>query len=91
MQGTRPDLAFSISLLSRFLTRPTKAINTLMKGMLRYVKGFTAKSIIYKRRKGNKLLSIKIYTNSDFAGKHIRGDARSTSGYIMIMASGAIS
>jgi hypothetical protein len=62
-----------------------------MKGMLRYIQGFTAKGITYRRRKGNKLLLIKIYTDSDFAGKHIRGDARLTSGYIMIMAGGAIS
>jgi hypothetical protein len=91
MQGTRPDLAFSVSLLSRFLTRPTEAIDALMKGVLRYVQGSTAKGITYRRRKGNELLSIEAYTDSDFAGKHIRGDARSTSGYVMIMAGGAIS
>jgi hypothetical protein len=91
MQGTRPDLTFSVSLLSRFLIRLTEAINALIKEVLRYVQGFTAKSITYKRRKSNKLLSIKAYTDSDFAGKHIRGDARSTSGYIMIIAGGAIS
>jgi hypothetical protein len=62
-----------------------------MKGVLRYVQGFMAKGITYRRRKGNELLLIKVYTDSDFAGKHIRGDARSTSGYIMIMAGGAIS
>jgi hypothetical protein len=91
MQGTRPDLVFSVSLLSRFLTRPTKAIDALIKGMLRYVQGSTAKGIIYKRRKGNELLSIEAYTDSDFAGKHIRGDARLTLGYVMIMAGGVIS
>jgi hypothetical protein len=87
----RPDLAFSIFLLSRFLTRLTKAINVLIKGMLRYVKGFMAKDIIYKRRKSNKLLLIKVYIDFDFAGKHIRGDTRLISGYVMIMAGGAIS
>jgi hypothetical protein len=91
MQGTRPDLAFFVFLLSRFLTRPTKAIDVLMKKVLRYVQGFTVKGITYKRRKDNKLLSIKTYINSDFAGNHIRGDTRSTSGYIMIMAGGAVS
>jgi hypothetical protein len=55
-----------------------------------YVQGFTAKGIIYRRRKGNKLLLIEAYIDFDFAGKHIRGDARSISGYIMIMAGGAI-
>jgi hypothetical protein len=91
MQDTRPDLTFSVFLLSRFLTRPTEAIDALIKRMLRYVRDSTAKGITYKRRKGNELLSIKTYTDSDFAGKHIRGDARSTSGYVMIMTGGAIS
>jgi hypothetical protein len=90
MQGTRPDLAFSVFLLSRFFIRLTEAINALMKGVLRYVQGSTAKGITYRRRKGNELLSIEAYTDSDFAGKYIRGDARSTSGYVMIMAGGAI-
>jgi hypothetical protein len=90
MQDTRPDLIFSVFLLSRFLTRPTEAINTLMKGMLRYVQGSTTKGITYRKRKSNKLLLIKAYTDSDFAGKYIRGDVRSISGYIIIMAGGTI-
>jgi hypothetical protein len=59
--------------------------------VLKYVQGFTVKDITYKKRKSNELLLIEIYTNSDFAGKHIRGDARLILGYVIIMAGGAIS
>jgi len=62
-----------------------------MKGMFRYIQGSTAKGITYRRRKSNELLLIKAYTDSDFAGKYIRGDARSISDYVMIMAGGVIS
>ena len=34
MQGTRPDLAFSISLLSRFLAKPTAIHMAIAKGVL---------------------------------------------------------
>jgi hypothetical protein len=67
------------------------ALQHLMKGIFKYIQGFTVKGITYRRRKDNELLLIEIYIDSDFAGKHIRGDARSTSGYVMIMAGGAIS
>ena len=91
MQNTRPDLAFSISLLSRFLSKPTKHIAELMKGVLKYVKGSTQHGITYRRRRDNEILSIEAYTDSDFADKHIHGDRRSTSGYIIKMAEDAIS
>src|SRR6266536_2665631 len=87
MQGTRPDMAYSISLLSRFLSKPIKEHYCLFKGILRYLRGSIKRRIVYSRGSQQGLVA---FTDSDYAGKTLAGDGKSTSGYVIFLAGGPI-
>jgi hypothetical protein len=88
MQGTRPDIAFVISLLSRFLSKPTLKHRQALNGVIRYIQGTLETGIVYNRHEGMKLCA---YTDADYARKTLTGDGKSTSGYIFFMCGGLIS
>lgn len=77
---TRPDLQFTVSLLSRYMSRPTKLHLQAVKRVLRYLKGTMDYGIWYKRGGAGELL---VYTDSDFAGDI--DSRKSTSGYVFLM------
>lgn len=83
---TRPDLTFVVCLASRYMENPTEAHFQVLKRVLRYVKGTTELGIMYKRG-GNK--GFHAYTDSDYAGD--LDDRKSTSGYVFMLAGGAVS
>jgi hypothetical protein len=85
MLGTRPDIAFAVSCLSRFMTNPTQQHCTAIKHLFRYLQGTRDLVLVYK---GDLKLLIG-YTDADWGGDvAIR---HSTSGYIFNIGSGAIS
>lgn len=84
---TRPDLMYSVSLISRFMSSPTMSHWLTAKRILRYLKGTTDFGILYK--KGESRLSLMAFTDSDYAGD--LDDRRSTSGFVFMMGSGAVS
>jgi hypothetical protein len=88
MQGTRPDLAYAVSLCSRFLAKPTAVHMGIAKGVLRYLKGATDLGITYRRDNAENLF---VYTDSNYQDRTLRGDGRSTSGYGVYLAGGLIS
>ena len=49
MQGIRPDIAYNISLLSRFLSKSIKEYYYLFKDILRYLRESIKQRIIYSR------------------------------------------
>jgi hypothetical protein len=63
MQGTRADLAYPVSLCSRFLARPTVTHMGLAKGVLRYLKGAIDLGITYRRDTAENLFA---YTDSNY-------------------------
>lgn len=63
---TRPDIAFSVGIVSRFMERPTNLHLGAVKRILRYVKGTLEFGLKYVRGTGNYLLSN--YSDSDMAG-----------------------
>ncbi|KAG7550979.1 GAG-pre-integrase domain [Arabidopsis thaliana x Arabidopsis arenosa] len=77
---TRPDLQFAVSLLSRYMSKPTMLHLQAAKRVLRYLRGTTDFGIWYKRGGNGERL---VYTDSDFAGD-VDG-RRSTSGYVFLM------
>src|SRR6266536_1835043 len=83
MQDIQPDIAYSISLLSRFLSKPTKEHYYLFKGILRYLKGSIKQRIIYSR--GNRQ-GLVAFTNSDYTGKTLTENGKSTSKYVIFLA-----
>ncbi|WZY76517.1 hypothetical protein YC2023_022901 [Brassica napus] len=82
---TRPDLQFSVSLLSRYMSNPTDLHLQAAKRVLRYLKGTMDFGIWYKRGGKGELL---VYTDSDFAGDI--DSRKSTSGYVFVMDGAAV-
>ena len=76
MTGTRPDLAFVVTLLSRFMHKPTKLHMNLAIGVLRYLKHTAHYDLKYVRSREK--LAITGYSDSDFASD---SDRKSFSGY----------
>ncbi|KAL0318798.1 UNVERIFIED_CONTAM: putative mitochondrial protein [Sesamum angustifolium] len=73
---TRPDLAYSLSVVSQFMhSRGEEHMNAVTR-ILRYLKSFPGKGIM--SNKGDNL-NINSYTDADLAGSI--EDRRSTSGY----------
>ncbi|MCO5568442.1 hypothetical protein L7F22_022141 [Adiantum nelumboides] len=85
MVATRPDIAFAVGVVSRFMSNLGKKHWEAVKGVLQYLAGTKDKCICFGKGK----LSIVGYTNADFVGDLDR--LRSTSGYLYTFAGGAIS
>lgn len=82
---TRPDLAFVVSLISRFMEKPTELHQQAVKRVLRYIKGTADLGIFYKFSGEDKVMA---YSDSDYAGDI--EDRKSTSGYAFLLSSGAV-
>lgn len=85
LTSTRPDMMFAVSVLSRYMEKPTQLHLQLAKRVLRYLRGTTEFGIFYKKGGSDKL---KAYTDSDYAGD--LDDSKSTTGNVFLFASGAI-
>jgi transposase InsO family protein len=86
LTATRPDLMYAASLLSRFMTGPTKIHMGAAKRVLRYVQGTLSYGIEYVREQSATLIG---FCDADWAGSE--DDSRSTSGYAFSFGSGAFS
>jgi hypothetical protein len=64
MLGTRPDLAFTMSVISRFSSNPTNAYWSTVKRIFRYIASTLDMSLVFR----GELQSLKGYTDSDWAG-----------------------
>jgi hypothetical protein len=84
MTMTRPDLAFALSVLSRYCSDPDSTHRNAATRVLRYVKGTVHYGIHWE---GNE--SLIGYTDVDFAGA-VDG-RRSTGGWIYFLSGGPIS
>jgi hypothetical protein len=68
------------------MSRPTELHLQAANRILRYLKGTFDYGIMYKRMSTNDLIA---YTDSDYAGD--LNDRKSTSGYVFLLSSGAVS
>ena len=78
---TRPDIAYSVGVVSRYMERPTTLHMNAVKRILRYVKGTVNYGLIYEQGTGNYLLSG--YSDSDLAG--CVEDRKSTGGMVFYL------
>ncbi|WZY75710.1 hypothetical protein YC2023_022094 [Brassica napus] len=83
--NTRPGLQFSVSLLSRFMSKPTQLHVQVAKRVLRYLRGTVDFGIWYK---GGGNSELQVYTDSDFVGDV--ESRKSTSGYVFLMDNAAV-
>jgi len=82
---TRPDLAFIIEVLGRYLSNPGMQHWKAVKRVMRYLKR-TRDFVLTYQKSDN--LEIVGYSDSDFAG--CPDSRRSTPGYIFLLAGGAV-
>src|SRR5258705_4127210 len=87
--GTRPDITFTVTRLSQFLTKPTKNHFGAIKHVFRYLKGTRNIKLSFPYSQQQNALILEGFTDSDFAG--CPDTRRSTSGYIFKLANCAIS
>ena len=81
MTGTRPDISFVVTLLSRFMNKPTKMHMNIARGVLKYLKGTQHYDLKYVKSK--EPLTIYGYSDSDWASAN---DYQSVSGYAFKMS-----
>ena len=86
LTATRLDLMFAVCLVSRYMEIPKGMHLAAVKRIFRYLRGVTEFGIMYRRGKEGTLIA---YSDSDYAGDV--NDRRSTSGYVFVLGSGAVS
>lgn len=86
MVATRPDLAAAVSMVSKFLERSGKDQVEAVKRILRYVRGTVDMCLGFKKG-----MSLQMYGYVDANWGGCLESRRSTSGYVFLLAGGAIS
>ncbi|KAJ9539061.1 hypothetical protein OSB04_031794 [Centaurea solstitialis] len=86
LTGTRPDIMFSVSLVSRFMENPKKEHWDTARRILRFGKGTVNHGITYSSTQDFKLIG---FSDNDFGGNIV--DGRSTTGYVFNLGSGTVS
>ena len=81
---TRPDIAYSVGILARRMSKPTEYFYGLSKRVMRYLSGTRELKLTY-----NKVKPIAGFSDSSYADD--KNDRMSTSGYVFMMNGGAIS
>lgn len=89
MTCTRPDICYAVMRISQHLQNPTPIHWIAVKRIFRYLKGTQHNGILYQGDEQSSKLTLISYSDADWAGDTI--DRKSTSGYLFILANGAIS
>ena len=82
---TRPDIAFSVGIVSRYMQEPKKVHLVAAKRILRYIKGTLDYGILYS----NHEFSPSFFCDADWTGD--KESRRSTTGYCCSLGSGVVS
>ncbi|KAH9727196.1 hypothetical protein KPL70_008566 [Citrus sinensis] len=85
MLCTRPDICFTVGMVSRYLSNPGPEHWTAVKHIMKYLKRTKNYILVYS---GDELIPVG-YTDSDFMSD--KDSRKSTSGYVFTLGSGAIS
>lgn len=83
---TRPDLAYSVGVLSRYCSNPGKLHCNLLQRVLRYVAGTLNLGLVFRKDSEDDIVG---YSDSDYAG--LIDGRKSTGAYVFMFAGGPIS
>jgi hypothetical protein len=86
LTATIPDLMFAVNLIARFMEHPVENHLMAAKRILRYIRGTLELGILYRKGSQAELIA---YSDSDYGGDV--DDRKSTSGYVFMIGSGAVS
>ena len=80
LSHTRPDIAYDVGVVSRFMHNPQIQYMTAVTRILRYLKGTSSRGLLFGKNDNLELLA---YTDADWAGD--RDDRKSTFGHFTIV------
>ena len=83
---TRPDIAFAVSYVSRFLSCADEAHWAVVKRIFKYLSGTRNAQLVFS---GNKDFYIQAHGDADWASDVM--DRKSVSGFVIILAGAAVS
>ncbi|CAH9104817.1 unnamed protein product [Cuscuta europaea] len=83
---TRPDIAYSVSVVSKYMSSPTIDHWTAVEHILCYLKGAPGRGIVYQNHDH---MRIECFADADWAGS--KDDRRSTSGYCVFVGGNLVS
>lgn len=86
LQATRPDIAYAVSLLSRFNNSYNKSHWSAVKNLLRYVKGTSQLGLTFTKNGATEVFG---YCDASYASD--KDDYKSVTGYVFLMQGSAIS
>jgi hypothetical protein len=81
--NSRPDICYSVSVISKFMNSPKKSHMIAAKRILRYVKGTMKYGLLFPTGLNDEITELRSYSDSDWGGD--KTDRRSTSGYVMLL------
>ncbi|CAH9055335.1 unnamed protein product [Cuscuta epithymum] len=83
---TRPDIAYSVSVVSQYMSSPTIDHWAAVEHILCYLKGAPGRGIVYQNHDH---MRIECFADADWAGS--KDDRRSTSGYCVFVGGNLVS
>ena len=86
LTATRPGIMYGVSLISKYMESPTKIHLLAAKRILRFLQRTKDFGLFYKKGEKSDLIG---FVDSDYAGD--QDDRKSTSGYVFVLGTGAIS
>jgi hypothetical protein len=86
--NTRPDIAYSVGIISRYMERPKMSHLSAAKRILRYIKGTMDYGIVFNKP-DKKDIELIGYTDSNWCGD--KDDRKSTAGYVFLYGGAPIS
>jgi hypothetical protein len=78
---TKPDIAYEVGLISRYMEKPTTSHLITSKRMLRYLKGTCNYGIQYSKNQNNQTYELLGYYDPDWSGD--KDDGKSTATYVL--------
>ena len=82
---TRPDIAYTVGVLSQFMHAPRVSHMHAAHRVLRFLKGTAGRGLLFKR---HSTLNLEVYTDTDYTGSIV--DRHSTSGYCTFLGGNLI-
>ena len=86
MTATRPDIAFAVGYVSRFMENPQVTHWTAVKRIFRYLQGTKSHGVCFNP---GDMVDFCGYSDEDWAGDH--ADRKSTSGYVFTLVGAPVS
>ncbi|XP_073220735.1 secreted RxLR effector protein 161-like [Cicer arietinum] len=87
--NTRPDISYSVGLISRFIEKPRTSHYMEAKRILRYIKETIELGLLYSRKLNEEEVELISFTDADWCGD--MDDRKSTAGYVFTINNSPIS